>query len=320
MALSPAGQAHVAYASTGRISVARRTSAGWERFGAALGTPGLTAVTNLSVDHAGNAHVIYYTFVQLTSYSSTYEWRYVRISPSGETGLAVAIGTDQGMLRDEGVALTVDSAGDAHIAFNYYVGSPGSALYYRRTYEGAWLPALSIGTRPLAYPTIAVDDTSNVHIAGHNGTQIYYTRSTGGIFGDLSNSPRLETGHAPRRGELHFDGDTVEYWYETPNGVFRSVVEGETPTSPAAWVEIDSDARHHAGARGPRGYAILRQTGWTSGATTFMRGPLSGPNVTEETNLPVGQILALAYDAWGHAHGIATIEGRSGHLYYLRRE
>lgn len=320
IALTPSGEPWIAYYASGNVVVARRGAAGWTRTTSTLGTSGLSVVTNLAVDHAGYAHVVYYTWES----SDEYVWRYARISSAGEASVTTTLGRESAIDTDEGIALAVDSAGDAHVAFNRYVGTTiGNRLYYRRTYLGAWQAEITIGSANVPFAAIAVDAADDVHIAGYAGGRVYYTKSTAGIFSEPIASTGIVMVTPAADRQLYIQGSTIEYWLRSGRNFHRSGISGGSPSALSSWGSFANSASYVSGGRGQNGFAMLEQP-TTDRLVTYRAGSATAPSLAEETNLPIQRVLpGLIYDEAGHVHALGrqprtTTSGMQ--LYYLRRE
>jgi hypothetical protein len=320
LALSPSGSVYVAYVDPPNVVIARRSGTAWTKTPVTLGQPGLTAVTNLAVDAAGNAHVIYYTYKALTSYSSTDAFRYAKINSAGQVSLSLELGevaTYNGgtLYKNEGVALAVDSAGDAHVAYNAY-SSGGSRLQYRRTFAGAWLAPIDVTTATtFPYPSLLVDANGDVHIAGANGSQVLYVKGVNSLFG----TPLTVAGGGGGDTQLVRVGSTLEIWSRSTAGVWVSTVSATALSAPVAWFTSTTTLRYASGVRSAAGYSLVEQQ-TSDGPVTARRGPASGPTLTEVSNLPLSWVENTAVmDAAGTMHALSWRYGSSGDtLTYIR--
>ncbi|MGA9521059.1 MAG: hypothetical protein WBV82_06320 [Myxococcaceae bacterium] len=305
--LDPSGNVHVAYVDPPNIVVARRTTSGWNKTSVALGQPGLTAVTALAVDAAGNAHVVYYTFKLINTHTSTYAYRYARISPAGGTSLTTNIGDviyyNGGNLQEEdGVALAVDSAGDAHLAFNWYQ-SGNNRLRYMRTYQGAWLAPIDAAVVTMSYPAIAVDAADVVHVAGVNGQGLNYTRGVYSVFA----TPVTVTlsGASIRETQIVASGAGVSIWARGGRNYYRSDVTGSSLSAPQVWGNLTGTPNYVSGAANATRFTMLEQSSSGSPPTAHS-GSTSGPTLTEITNLRMVNLEhAAVLDANGTFHGLS---------------
>ncbi len=308
IAIGPGGDVYVAYVTLQDLVVARRTGTNtWTTFRAA-GYGGYdTHVMQLLVDGSGNAHVIYY--VPGSGFSSIYSYNYMRLSPSGQVSMAIELGRawSTGEIISGEIAMALDSNGDAHVTYDAVVNNQHRAKY-RRTYQGAWLQAIEASTQASRTPAIFVEaGGSVVHIAGYAS----YTKGTNSIFTapvPVSTNLYLED------TRLYLNGSTLELWGQSSGRWHWTALSTSTIAQPVQWYSGAS----LSGARGPNGVMTLEQA-TTNGPVTARSGPVTGPTLTEVTNLPLNRVVAGAVmDANGVFHAIAWNSSSTG-LTYIRR-
>lgn len=311
--VGPAGMPYIAYVDPPNIKVAHKTSGGWLYTSTALGEPGLTAVTDLEVDALGNAHVIYYSFKSISFHEGTYAYRYAKISPAGVASLTIEFGTIKSMWAKDGVALAVDASGDAHVAYNL------GGLKYRRTYQGAWLGAVTVSSTDFGYPSIAVDGSGTVHVAGVSGTNFLYSQATASVFSAPLSALASST-TAFTEMQLFVSGSTVELWGKAGRNFHRASVSGSALSTPTLWGALPGTPSYVTGARGPMGFSMIEQSS-SNAPVTARSGPPSGPTLVETTNLPLSRLeKGSVVDSSGTIHSLSwkLSSGSGDALYYVR--
>lgn len=203
--------------------------------------------------------------------------------------------------------MALDSNGDAHVTYDAEVNSQVRAKY-RRTYQGAWLAAIEASTQASRTPAIFVEaGGSVVHIAGSAS----YTKGTNSIF---SAPVAVSTNLHLEDTRLYMNGSTLELWGQSSGRWHWTSLSTSTIVQPVEWY---SDASV-SGARGPSGVMTLEQASM-NGPVTARSGPVTGPTLTEVTNLPLNRVVAGAVmDANGVFHAIAWDSSSRG-LIYIRR-
>jgi hypothetical protein len=309
LAVDASGAVHVAYVDSPNIVVAKRTATGWVRTSVvALAPNGLTAVTGLAVDAQGNAHVIFYDWHSIGSFDSTYAYRYVKIAPGGTMSLQLTLGdtyysSGGALVADEGIALTLDAAGDAHLAWNTLVTST-RRLKYARTYQGAWVTPIDATTTEVPYPVIAVDAAGVVHIAGVSGTSFLYTKGVNSLFSAPITVASGATASL-KDPQLFLSASGLQLWANAGRNFWTTSLAGAVLATPVVW-GTQTGSAYVAGAPWASGFSMLEQT--SGGVSpTGRSGPFSGPTLIEPTNLPLPGTLArgAVVDANGTFHGLA---------------
>jgi hypothetical protein len=308
LAVDPTGVVYVAYIRSTNLVVAKRVGTAWVTVSTVTGLApnGLTGVTSLAIDAQGNAHVVYLSWHSVSSLDSTYAYRYVKIAPGGATSLQYFIGDifwwNGGTLSgDEGVGLALDSAGDAHLAFNTS-SSTVRRLKYARTWQGAWLAAIDATTVAVPYPTIAVDSAGAVHIAGVSGTQFLYVKGVNSLFSAVL-TVNSTAAVSLKDTQLRVSASGVDVWANADRNFWMTSVAGSVLSAPVVWGSLTGSA-YVAGAPWAMGFSMLEQS--SSGVSPTARsGPASGPTLTEVTNLPFGSLARGAVvDGNGTFHGV----------------
>ncbi|MBK7857546.1 MAG: RHS repeat protein [Archangiaceae bacterium] len=320
VAVDGAGNPVVAYLAGTNLNVSRRSTAGtWSTVATPVSSAYYYDVTQLAVDAAGNAHVIFTGGVTIgTDYTTQYN--YLKVSPAGAPSMALAVGAVMrfsvgNLAEGDGVALAVDQNGDAHLAYNWYVSGVSQRLTYRRSFQGAWLSPVPAAQVVFGRPLIAVEGSGDVvHLAG-GSYALQYTRGASSIF----SAPVSVNMSGLSVKVLAVVSGTVELWSGGNTGWWRSTATPAAVSAPVQW--STGGAVGARAGRGPTGFASLERI---SGVITSQRGPASGVTETENTNLPFDSYLAVgaAVDSSGALHTLGWLRSTSSSstydLYWVR--
>ncbi len=229
LAVDATGNVHVAWQDyTSRNIFYRRwnaTSDAWTTAEVVFAGWGDSNYPSLAVDGAGNVHVAWHDEADYAHWGTSYDIFYRRWNVStGVWSTTEWLSNQTGVSYDP--SLVVDATGDVHVAWQGWSGGDYEIIYRRwDATSGVWgtTVAISDNTAVSHSPSLAVDETGDVHVAWMDwsvgGWDILYRRwnATSGVWGTTENVSENEDVSGEPSLAVDVEGNVHVAWRDVSN-------------------------------------------------------------------------------------------------------